>query len=248
MATLPCSASRTRETKWATLSRQEVELMLHKKVMVQISHFNLRNILFSSVFATLLLSGCEKREPVTYRVPKEERPVNLPTQQAAPSPSATSGPNNMQVLPGMEEAAAEAGDFTYTVPEGWEEFPPSSSVRKANFRIPGEGTNQAELTVTVFPGDVGGKLANINRWRSQIGMSPIGLADMSSVSRPFPISNHNGVFVYLQGEQQSILGGILDFHGFTWFFKMQGDKATVAQQLSPMSDFLTSVAIDDPHH
>ena len=152
----------------------------------------------------------------------------------------------MQVLPGMAKAAQAAPEFSYTVPEGWEEFPPQS-VRKANFRVAGERGN-AEITVTVFPGDVGGNLANINRWRGQIGLEAIDADGMREVARPTTISNHRALLVELQGPEQSILGGILGFHGSTWFFKMQGTTGTVTEQSDAMESFLASVQIEDAHH
>jgi hypothetical protein len=152
----------------------------------------------------------------------------------------------MQVLPGMAEAAEAAPELSYSVPESWEEFP-AQSVRKANFRISDE-SGSAEITVTVFPGDVGGQLANINRWRSQIGLDAIQADGMEAITRPITISGHSSTLVDLQGAEQSILGGILSFHGSTWFFKMQGAKGTVAAQAGQMEDFLASVKIEDNHH
>ena len=191
------------------------------------------------------LTACDPVEPTSYTIPKEERSVAIPGQEAPPAP-AQSGPAKMEPLPGMAEAAEAAPDFTYTVPEGWEEFPPES-VRKANFRVSDEN-GSVEIAVTVFPGDVGGKLANINRWRSQIGLEPTDLSGMRDVTRPFPISNHNGMLVQLYGPEQSIIGGILSFHRTTWFFKMQGTTGAVVAQAAAMEAFLSSVGIEDHHH
>ncbi|MFU8848195.1 MAG: hypothetical protein ACNA77_05700 [Opitutales bacterium] len=197
--------------------------------------------------ALLLITGCEKAEPVTYTIPKEKRsagtmPANTPAAQAAP----VADSSKMQVLPGMQEAVQAAPELTYTVPEGWEEFPPQS-VRKANFRV-SDASGTAELAVTVFPGDVGGTLANINRWRGQIGLAPTNAEGMASMIRPISISKHRGLLANLQGPEQSILGGLLSFHGSTWFFKLQGATGTVAAQGEAMEAFLASVEIEDNHH
>lgn len=191
-----------------------------------------------------LLSGCDKPEPTTYTIPKEDRSAVVPGQDPPVAPPEDS--SKMQVLPGMEEAAQEAPELTYTVPEAWEEFPPQS-VRKANFRV-SDANGNAEVAVTVFPGDVGGTLANVNRWRGQIGLDPLDAEKLSSVTRPFTISDHGGLLVDLQGPEQSILGGILSFHGSTWFFKLQGATGTVAEQADAMEVFLSSVQIEDDHH
>jgi len=192
----------------------------------------------------LAFVGCDRPEPTTYTIPKEDRSVEVPSPiTPQPDPSKSS---NMQVLPGMAEAAAEAPEFTYIVPESWEEFPPQS-IRKANFRV-SNATGSAEITVTTFPGDVGGMLGNVNRWLGQIEMDPVDAAGLERVSKPFVISFHAGTFVTLEGPSQSILAGILDFHGDTWFFKMQGAKGTVATHSGPMEAFLRSVRIEDNHH
>jgi hypothetical protein len=207
---------------------------------------------FACVLAlSFWLIGCDRPEPVTYTIPKEERSVAPaePTSEPASQPPempAPGGNSGMRVLPGMQEAAQAAPELSYTVPEGWEEFPPQS-VRKANFRVSDE-KGSAEVAVTVFPGDVGGLLANVNRWRGQIGLDPLDAAGMKPIARPIPISQHQGTLVELQGPEQSILGGILSFHGSTWFFKMQGATGTVNGQAEAMEAFLASVQIEDDHH
>lgn len=205
----------------------------------------MKKFLIPAVAAALFFTGCDKPEPVTYQIPKEERNVTMPQDSAVTAP-AKPEPGKMQVMPGMAEAAEAAPDLSYTVPEAWEEFP-AQSIRKANFRVK-DASGSAEITVTVFPGDVGGLLGNINRWRGQIGLDAIQEDAINDVARPITISNHKGMLVNLQGPEQSVLGGILSFHGSTWFFKMQGATGTVAAQAEAMDAFLASVEIEDQHH
>jgi hypothetical protein len=202
-----------------------------------------------------LFSGCEKAEPTSYLIPKESREVTMPTAtdpaKRAPAPVDGAGTNmtangNMRVLPGMEEAAEQAGEITYTVPNTWEELPPSG-IRKANLKVT-DASGSAELTVLVFPGDVGGRLANINRWRGQIGLEAATPEDLPEFTESYPISNHRGLYVRLEGGAQSILGGLLPFHGSTWFFKLQGSSGTVLANEARMKQFLDSVVIEDRHH
>jgi len=48
-------------------------------------------------------------------------------------------------------------EVNYTVPEGWIEEKPRSSMRKAQFKLPGKNHSlDAELAVFVFPGSGGG--------------------------------------------------------------------------------------------
>ena len=201
----------------------------------------------AALLSLFLLGACDRLEPTSYTIPKEERPANInPPGAVPPTPPASSDKTPMPVLPGMAEAAAAAPNLFYEIPEGWEEFP-ARSVRKANFRV-SDSSGRADITVTTFPGDVGGLLANVNRWRSQVGLNSIEKSGLESIRRPFPISDHDGTIVSLQGPSESILGGILGFHGNTWFFKMQGDTGTVAAQAEAMEAFLASIQIEDRHH
>ena len=188
-------------------------------------------------FGTVFLAACEQQGPQSYTIPKEKSLVTNAPQTDEPK---------MQVLPGMQSFADSASDITYQTPENWTEFAPST-IRKANFKID-NASGTAEVSVTVFPGDVGGTLANINRWRQQIELNPIDESKLNETITPFVISNHQGYFTKLEGNNQSILGGILPFHGSTWFIKMQGDILAVDEELDTFKDFLSSIRIEDNHH
>ena len=106
-----------------------------------------------SLVALLTLTACDQAAVNSYTIPKEPA-----IAQSKPEVE----PNPMRPLPGMAEQAAAAGELQYTVPAGWRQLP-ASGIRKATLQV-----DDAELSVLVFPGDVGGELANINRWRSKL--------------------------------------------------------------------------------
>jgi hypothetical protein len=199
-------------------------------------------ILFAA--ALLCLSACDRAQPTTYKIPKEVRAATLPMPDTD-TLSATA-PSNMEVLPGMQEAANKAGEIGYTKPAGWQEVA-ASGIRKANFKVADE-SGSAEITVLTFPGDVGGRLANINRWRGQIGLADAALDDLPAYTVGIDIANHRALYVRLEGETQSILGALLPFHGNTWFFKMLGDTNTVLANETAMLDFLNSIVLEDHAH
>ena len=189
------------------------------------------------VIGLVLLSACEQQAAESYTIPKEKSTVATTSQ---------SEELKMQVLPGMQSFADSASGISYQTPDSWTEFPPSS-IRKANFKID-NASGTAEVSVTVFPGDVGGTLANINRWRQQISLSPIDQASLKENISPIIISNHQGYFTKLEGNTESILGGILPFHGSTWFIKMQGDILVIEEEVDTFKSFLSSIRIEDNHH
>jgi hypothetical protein len=185
----------------------------------------------------LLLTACEQQVAESYTIPKEKSAVTTTTQSDKPA---------MQVLPGMQSFADSASGISYQTPDSWTEFPPSS-IRKANFTID-NASGTAEVSITVFPGDVGGTLANINRWRQQIGLSSIDQVSLNENISSIIISNHQGYFTKLEGNTESILGGILPFHGSTWFIKMQGDILAIDEEVDTFKSFLSSIRIEDTHH
>ena len=194
------------------------------------------------------LVGCDQAEPTSYLIPKEDRSLTMPAPAADSAKTKTSAPTNgsMRILPGMQEAADKAGEVSYTVPEGWEDLP-ASGIRKANLKVSDEN-GTAELTVLVFPGDVGGRLANINRWRGQVGLDDALPEDLPTFTEAYTISLHPGLYVRLEGGAQSILGGLLPFHGSTWFFKFLGSSGTVLSNEAKMKAFLDTVRLEDSHH
>lgn len=189
------------------------------------------------VIGLLLLTACEQQIAKSYTIPKEKSAVTTTTQSDKPA---------MQVLPGMQSFADSASGISYQTPDSWTEFPPSS-IRKANFTID-NASGTAEVSITVFPGDVGGTLANINRWRQQIGLSSIDQVSLNENISSIIISNHQGYFTKLEGNTESILGGILPFHGSTWFIKMQGDILAIDEEVDTFKTFLSSIRIEDTHH
>jgi len=60
------------------------------------------------------------------------------------------------------------GEFAFQTPTGWESVKVVSSMRKAQFKVSGEGKTSAEVVFFHFgPGGGGGAQANIDRWFGQ---------------------------------------------------------------------------------
>ena len=196
------------------------------------SHSQHRIFLGLSLVGLLALTACDQAAVKSYTIPKEQ-PV------AKPEPVA---PDPMRPLPGMAEQAAATGEFQYTVPAGWRQIP-AINMRKATLQV-----DDAELSVLAFPGDVGGELANINRWREQIGLAAIEESALASITKALNISQHPARYVDLIGPEKSIKGAILPFHGNTWFFKLIGPSDSVQANEAGLLEFLDSVQIPDHAH
>jgi hypothetical protein len=207
-----------------------------------------RTSLLALAAATLLLSACGEEKVATYRVPKEkdqDMPAAAPSGAAAPADQgAPMAPAAGASMADTAVPTASGADLAWTAPADWV-LKPQAPMRKASFGVPAAGA-EAELSVTAFPGDVGGELANVNRWRGQIGLAPLAAGDLeASVSR----QQANGLdFTIVElapgggdANGKAILGAIVPFQGSTWFFKLTGPGPVVKAAKAPFIVFLRSV-------
>lgn len=102
------------------------------------------------VCAGALLSGCDRDEITAYRAPKSV------THSAKAKPAAVAAPAKV----------------AFDVPPTWRRSDAKNTMRYATF-FAGSESEPLEVTVIVLPGDSGGLLPNVNRWRGQINLPPI---------------------------------------------------------------------------
>ena len=189
--------------------------------------------------AALLLAACGGEKVSVYRVPKEKDSV-LPA--AAPADAgAGPGQSTGAAMTGAVATAAGA-DLVWQAPASWVSKP-AGSMRKATYGVPG-ADGASELSITAFPGDVGGELANINRWRGQVGLPRLGEGELeASVSR---VTANGLTFTVVElipaGEgANGILGAIVPFGESTWFFKLSGPVPALRASKAGFIAFLQSV-------
>ena len=124
-------------------------------------------------------------------------------------------------------------------------------MRKGSYDVGAPGGPAADLAITAFPGDVGGDLANVNRWRGQVNLGPIDEAALAKSAEHLQANGHDYLVIELvsegpmgeKHEKQRIVAAILDDNGHSWFIKMMGEDATVAAQKSAFMDFLHGLKI-----
>jgi len=139
-----------------------------------------------------------------------------------------------------------SGELHYTVPEEWIEEKPRSSMRKAQFKIPGKNHSlDAELAIFVFPGSGGAVQANIDRWIGQFkqpdGSSTEEKTKINKLtSNGLPVTLVYLTGTYLGGSMGGPMGGtskelpgfamlaaIVETSSDPWFFKAVGPQVTV---------------------
>jgi hypothetical protein len=209
----------------------------------------------SLLFAALALGACRDPKVVSYRVPKDavgEQPAGMATAQPAADasrvPSMGAMPAAMPPMSGAQPgvdphgmATAQGGSLEWTAPAGWEKKN-SSSMRKATYVI-GSGDAAAELAISAFPGDVGGEIANVNRWRGQIGLSPVSDAEATgAIARTEANGLKVGCVDLVNPENATrMIGAWIPFEGATWFFKLVGPDAVFAKEKPAFIEFLKTI-------
>lgn len=181
-----------------------------------------------ALFSTLVLAGCGKEESRYIEV--NEAPPPVAPASSAPTPTVVA-----------EQGGSDVG-FRYSVPEGWTEVAPSSM--KLISLSCGTGPEQAaECSVSAFPGDVGGQLANINRWRRQVGLGPLSSDALDGFVQPVTVAGLEGWQVDFTGPGGStrVVVAVVFQEGKSWFFKLMGPESAVAEELGAFSVFLNSI-------
>jgi hypothetical protein len=183
-------------------------------------------------------TGCGRDDVAHYRVPKEA---------AAPAPGAPAAPAGMAGSVPPPPDASQTGELSWSLPRGWTESR-TGGMRYATLKPPAEG--KIDVSVTVFPGEAGGELANVNRWRNQIGLPPLEAAalakDRKSLRSP---AGGLALFDYTsEGQVKTrLVAAILFAGGNSWFVKMVGDAGPVAASRGDFIRLLESLRLADRH-
>jgi len=137
--------------------------------------------------------------------------------------------------PGSIPMGGAPVDMESDTPPGWSKVP-NTSMRALNFRV--GGNEKAECYLALLGGDSGGLASNIDRWRSQIGLAPLGPGELEKLEH-VQMLGRDGVVVDFAGTWKGMGGtennanwrlvGVLqvDVAGSA-FLKMFGPDALIA--------------------
>jgi hypothetical protein len=130
---------------------------------------------------------------------------------------------------------------TFEAPEGWRKRPPGP-MQVARFAVPEQGEAAAEVAVSMFTSDTGGPVANVARWRRQLGMPDLPEPEIGSLIKPLEGVEEgvDAIFVDLQHEKRRLIGAIVHREDKWWFFKLTGDEPAVAAARESFLNFAKS--------
>lgn len=198
----------------------------------------------------LLVSGCHREEIASYEVPKETPPAPAAMPPGHGSMGGAGGAGGMGMGGGMP---ARPGMRWKELPEGWTSLG-ASGMRAGSFQIAGDGDGQAELGVIPLPGTGGTDLDLVNLWRGQLGLPAIAEDALPSHTEETEVAGQAVKLFKIVGTGSAdaaaagnqILVAALRRDGFTWFFKLGGDLATVDANREPLKRFLAGVEFTAP--
>jgi hypothetical protein len=156
--------------------------------------------------------------------PASAGPAPLPAQAARAIP--------MDSVPVRTEQGAS---LLWTAPADWRTGP-GNAMRRGSYSADG-----AEVAITAFPGDVGGSLANVNRWRGQAGLAEVDEAGLGQVTTALESNGLHFLVADASGGASPIVAALVPWNGGTWFFKLTGPAEAVARAKPAFISFLRTV-------
>ena len=159
-------------------------------------------------------------------LPPSHPPIGggLPTGQTAPADNSAEGKPTWQVPAGWQEVAA--GQFLV-----------------AKFLVTGDANTKANINVSMAPGDGGGLLGNVNRWRGQLRLAPVPEDEIGKLISPVDTPSGKAMFIDMtgtdpNGQKARLIGAVVPQNNQTWFYKLMGSEPIVAREKDAFSKFV----------
>jgi hypothetical protein len=134
----------------------------------------------------------------------------------------------------------------WTLPANWTEQQPGPMILKSYVATDDAGKT-ASVTISSFPGNVGGTLANVNRWRGQMGLPPIEPDKLAGITQSLDTAGGKATLVDFTGMDSKtgqlgrLIAVIVPQGDSTWFYKLSGDGAMVEGQKESFVKFVQTV-------
>jgi hypothetical protein len=127
----------------------------------------------------------------------------------------------------------------WQVPSQWKTVS-AGQMQVAKFAVPQRGNASGEVFVSVFPNDTGGTLANVNRWRKEIGLQEVSEAGLAQLVSTLDPANPEAKLVDMTNSNKRLLAAIVPRQGVYWFYKLRGDADAVTPEKEAFVAFVRS--------
>lgn len=192
----------------------------------------------------LAFLGCGDDGVQTYSVPKGSEVIS----QESPATAVAADSGTTATTDAGRAQAPHADSPGWIVPEGWRESPDNPPMRLMTFVTAGQ-SQDVTIAITRFPGDVGGTLANVNRWRGQIQLPPVDEAELESLLTRFGQPGFDGYLVHLRGADSNLIAaGVHEtVADRTWFVRATTSDADAERIQAEILAFVKSFG-SGPRH
>lgn len=218
---------------------------MKKTSLNRVWHLGLYSIVLSTV-----VTGCEKKgtesapaatssaaggaSPTARVAPAAEASKSAETkevpkkEEAKPAESAAQPPASATPASGTSDATKQP----WKVPAGWTFDATPKPMRVATYIAPTASGN-VEVAVTRFPGKVGGELANINRWRGQMGLPTIDASGLDATLTRFSAAGFEGYETRIESEKGVMLASAVfeSASDQTWFVRATAKDGKRAEEI-----------------
>jgi len=211
----------------------------------------MRTLALAACAVLALVSCADQGVP---KPPSKAPPLISSRAPAGEAPAPAPG----SIIPPVPEGAGsgETG-LAWTPPPSWVSEPPSSPMRRAQYRVPGKA-GDGECAVFYFgPGQGGDPMANAERWAGQFTLPDGSPALSAMTTSDIEVGGLKVVLVEVAGTYNGgmtmgttpatpkpnyrLLGAVAPGPDANWFFKLTGPDATVAEHHAAFESMVRSL-------
>jgi hypothetical protein len=179
--------------------------------------------LFKSLIVALLLcfvAGCDESDIEYYEINKK--------------------PHNNSI----EEEPHNHSPYAWDIPMGWKQKI-GGQMRIVSFSVEGK---DLDVSIVQLGGKAGGLVANINRWRDQIGLKAASEEEIKKSIKKDKSAVGEFSYTVLSNKKESILASIYDLPGVTLFVKAKASNSVVLEEKVNFLSLCRSLRVNDHKH
>ena len=133
---------------------------------------------------------------------------------------------------------------TWEAPPHWERKP-STQMRIGNYAVSNDAGDSLDFSITSFPGQVGGILANVNRWLGQVGIEATDEEGLKQYLSDRTVDEKPAKLVLAESEDQALYAAILFHKGRSWFLKLMGERSLAQTEKDNFLRLVDSFCLGD---
>jgi hypothetical protein len=188
-----------------------------------------------------------------------ESPAQAPAGKLPPGHPPVAGARTPlgSIVPPAPGAGVGSAAVVWSSPKEWVEEPPSSAMRKAQYKVPGPGGDGECIVFYFGPGQGGDAMSNARRWASQfkkadgspatdqLKTSESQVGDLKVLEAEVTGTYASGMSMGMASAEEKpgymLLGAIAEGPDSNWFFKLTGPAETVRAQRAAFEQMVKSL-------